>query len=82
MHNEDMDMGLGVVTSLLHDVNTNVYSAVNNTMISDDATTGITVDDDAVAIDVDVVHVYIHVHEGDRACLLDPGASRYRVRPQ
>ena len=38
MHYDDRDMGQGAYTPLRHDVNTNKYSAANNTMTSDDAT--------------------------------------------
>ena len=67
MHNEDMDTDLGGTAPLLHTVNTDVYSAVDNTMITDDATIDIlagdgnTIDDDMdTDIIVDAVHVYIH----------------------
>ena len=33
VHNEDMDKGLGMNAPLLHDVNTNVYSVVDNTCL-------------------------------------------------
>ena len=66
MHNEDEDMDMG---PLLYDVNTNVnanvYSAVDDNMITDDAT--IDTDDDNTIVDdmdtditVDAVHVYLH----------------------
>ena len=68
MHNEDMDMGLGGDAPLLYNVNTNVYSAVDDTMNTDDATIDILaaaddntiVDDTDTDIIVDAVHVYIH----------------------
>ena len=54
---------------LLYDVNTSVYSAVDN-MITDDATIDILADDDNMITDdmntdiiVDAVHVYIHGHD-------------------
>ena len=71
MHNEDMDKGLVADASLLYNmntnVNTNVYSAVDN-MNTDDATIDILADDDIntivddmdTDIIVDAVHVYIH----------------------
>ena len=69
MHNEDMDTGRGVDAPLLYDVNTNVYSAVDNMNIGG-ATIDILADDDntldevMVTFDnVDAVHVYIHGHD-------------------
>ena len=81
MHNEDMDIGIGGDASLLNNVNTNVntnvYSAVDDNMNTDDATLDILDDDDDNTIvddmDTDIivaaVHVYIHGRD-----LLDPGA--------
>ena len=72
MHNEDMDIGLGGDAPLLYNVNTNVntnvYSAVDDNMNTDDATIDILADDDDntivddtdTDIIVDAVHVYIH----------------------
>ena len=54
MHNEDMDKGLSVVTPLLDDVNTNVYSAVDTVMLIDNATIDILADEDNT-IDDDIV---------------------------
>ena len=74
MHNEDMDIGIGGDAPLLYNVNTNVntnvYSAVDDNMNTDDATIDILADDDDnnntivddmdTDIIVDAVHVYIH----------------------
>ena len=68
MHNEDMDIGLGDDAPLLYNVNTNVYSAVDDNMNTDGATIDIlddddnTLDDDMVTDDnVDAVYVYIYM---------------------
>ena len=66
-----MDIGIGGAAPLLYNVNTNVYSAVDDNMITDDATIDILADDDDntivddmdtdIIVDaVDAVHVYIH----------------------
>ena len=68
MHYEDMDRGLDVAAPQLYDVNTNVYSAAYNAMITDDATIDTLDDDDNTVTDdmdaddnVDAVHVYIYM---------------------
>ena len=56
MHNEDLDKGLGVASPLLYDVQTNVYYAADNTMITDDAITiDILSDADDATVDVHAV---------------------------
>ena len=72
MHYEDMDRGLDVAAPQLYDVNTNVYSAAYNAMITDDATIDTLDDDDNTVTDdmdaddnVDAVHVYIYIYGHD-----------------
>ena len=50
-----------MASPLLYDVQTNVYYAADNTMITDDATIDILADADDVTVDVDAVHVYIYM---------------------
>ena len=86
MHNEDMDRVLDVAALLLYDVNTNVYSAADNAMITDDATIDILADDDDDMDpddNVDAEDIYKWTRpERERETLLDPRAWRYRVRHQ
>ena len=81
MHNEDMDIGLGDDAPLLYNVNTNVYSAVDDNMNTDGATIDIladddnTLDDDIVTDDnVDAVHVYIYMDATRRGEGNPPGS--------
>ena len=78
MHNEDMDRGLDVAALLLYDVNTNVYSAADNAMITDDATIDILADDDDdmdTDDNIDAEDIYKWTRpERERETLLDPRA--------
>ena len=77
MHNEDLDKGLGVASPLLYDVQTNVYYAADNTMITDDAITiDILADADDVTVGVDAVHVYIYIHGPDPKGRGKPSSTR------
>ena len=79
MHIEDINKGLGLVTPLLDDVNTDIYFA-DTAMLTDDATIDILADDDNTIDDdtdidnnVDADAVYMHRRE--------PGKKGYPPQP-